>query len=330
MGRTGRAAFSLVELLVVLAIVAILAALLLPAIQAAREAARRAQCSNNLKQLGLALQSYHDTYKTLPMGGRTSGPIDMPGTSFYVAILPYLERGSLFECWPWGPYDGYARLNPNLQHILDMPFPTLRCPSSSLTEFGDASQNDNVLMASYAGIMGAVEDQGAFVESRVRPCCTCCNQDGNTHYLNGFLSGGGLLPANQCVAFSSCLDGTSNVLIVGEASGGAGAGRNFGPSWPHGWATGMSRNHRVTGGGPNDDMRPFNLTAIRYPIGTRDRNLPGIASNHGANNPLLSEHPGGTHGLLLDGSVRFLPNSLDLAILKLLATRDDGQPLPRF
>ena len=202
----------------------------------------------------------------------------------------------------------------------------------ALPEFGPAPRY-NVVMASYAGIMGAAENQGIFAETRIRPCCTCCNDDGSTQYVNGFLSGGGLLLLNASVGFASCLDGSSNVMVVGETSGWAFNGQtraDVDPSWPHGWLTGLARIHVITGGGLNDDLRPYNLTAVRYPIGTRDWNLPGVASNHGANNPLLSEHPGGTQAVLLDGSVKFLPNSLDVVVLKLLATRDDGQPLAKF
>jgi prepilin-type N-terminal cleavage/methylation domain-containing protein len=95
-----RLGFTLVELLVVIAIIGILVALLLPAIQAAREAARRSQCGNNLKQIGIALQNYHDTYKRFPIGAR-NGIGNNWGASFYVGLLPFMEQQSLFERWPW-------------------------------------------------------------------------------------------------------------------------------------------------------------------------------------------------------------------------------------
>jgi len=335
-----RVGFTLVELLVVIAIIGILVALLLPAIQAAREAARRASCSNSLKQIGVALQNYHDTYGRFPIGAR-NGLGNQWGASFYVGLLPFMEQPALFDRWPWAtttyPQDGYPGGNAALRsdtlgvNILGLKLPALRCPSSALPEFNTG--NNEVYMASYAGIMGATDDQGRFTEARVRPCCTCCNSDGSTQYNAGSVSGGGMLLLNESSKIATCTDGTTNVMILGEFSSWAYAGtvpRHIDRSWPHGWAMGTGRSAKITGGGANDDMRPFNLATIRYPIGTRDWNLPGIASNGGPNNPMTSEHPGGVQVSLVDASVRFLSESTDLELLKFLATRDDGNPLQDF
>ena len=100
-----RSAFTLIELLVVIAIIAILIALLLPAVQQAREAARRTQCKNNLKQLGLALHNYHDVFNTLPYGVRNSAAGDNWGSSFFLSLLPYVEQANAYSrvnmsSWP--------------------------------------------------------------------------------------------------------------------------------------------------------------------------------------------------------------------------------------
>ncbi len=337
-------AFTLVELLVVIAIIGILIALLLPAVQAAREAARRMSCSNNVKQLGLALQLYHDSYKKFPFGTRRAGfgnlnlaqGVAPYGPSFYVAILPYVEQSNIFNRWPWGGDDGYAdsenhdrlRNTPlNLSNLKVPPF--VRCPSSPLQEF-NAVFSGNQYLPSYVGIQGAYGNQGNFSESRFRPCCTCClHQPNNDQVRNGFASAGGMLLHNENTNMAQCTDGTSNAIIVGECSDWSidsdGSKVHIDGGWPHGWAMGSGTGTTVSAAAPAALLERFyNLTTIRYPIGTGTYGLPGIAMNHGANNPLISAHTGGVLVGITDGSVRFLSNSTDLILLKMLATRDDG------
>ena len=159
-----RRAFTLIELLVVIAIIAILIALLLPAVQQAREAARRTQCRNNLKQFGLAFHNYHDVNQSMPIGVRNGGFFGGWGTSFYVRLLPYVDQASMFHDWPWtekaayGVYDrdeGYTAGNANLRgtplNILNLEIPVFVCPSSPLPKFNSGS--NAVCMPSYAGIM---------------------------------------------------------------------------------------------------------------------------------------------------------------------------------
>lgn len=333
--------FTLIELLVVIAIIGILIALLLPAVQAAREAARRSQCSNNLKQLGLALHNYHDTFGVFPFGNRPGGYDGGWGTSFYVRLLPFVEQNALADAWPWteknvayNRSEGYAAGNANLRgnpvNILNLKIAAFRCPTCPTEDFN--TSNNAVHMASYAGIAGAVEATPGYVPRRQRPCCTCCASQCPTGGPadQGYASGSGMLVPNLVVGFKDCTDGTSNTMILGESSDyafdAAGAKQHIDPSWPHGWPMG--------GGGPatitdttntNATDRWFNLTSIRYPIGTQTYALPGVCHNHGSNNPLLSAHPGGTQIALTDASARFLSETIDLATLKNLADRDDRQ-----
>ena len=332
--------FTLVELLVVIAIIGILIALLLPAVQAAREAARRSQCSNNLKQLGLAFHNYHDVNRAMPIGARPGGWNGGWGASFYVRLLPFIEQTALADNYPWterGNYDrdeGYVGGNVNLQgtpvNIHNLFMPAFRCPSSPLPEFNTGSTPSSC-MASYAGIMGAVEATGTYVPKRYRACCSY----GST---TGIVSGSGMLVPNQAIKFAQCTDGTSNTMILGEASDwaktAAGADVHVDTSWPEGWSVSASSTVTITTAdstsASNTIDRFYQLTAIRYPVGTRTYELPGIHQTHGSNNPLLSAHPGGTLACLTDGSVRFLSETMELLTLKLLADRDDGIPLSEF
>ena len=333
-----RLGFTLVELLVVIAIIGILIALLLPAVQAAREAARRSQCSNNLKQLGLALHNYHDTYKTMPYGVRPGGWGGGWGTSFFVRLLPYVEQTAIANAWPWtekGAYnrnEGYTSGNGNLRgsplNLLNLKLDFIDCPSSPLPDFNTG--NNAVQMSSYAGISGAVEPTGRYVPSRYRNKDGCCGACGNGP---GTLSADGMLVGNDVIRFADCTDGTSNTMIIGETSDWAydqnGNRQHIDPSWPHGFPMGTGDADRVTG--PNQatgtPQRWFNLTSVRYPVGTTDFTLPGICDNHGANNPLLSAHPGGTQIAMSDGSARFLSETTNLETLKLMASRTDGMPV---
>ena len=333
-------AFTLVELLVVIAIIGVLVALLLPAVQAAREAARRSQCSNNLKQLGLGLHNYHDTYNTFPMGARTGGWNGGWGTSFYVRLLPFVEQRPLYDMWPFTERGAYSRNEGYRGNIIGNPvdirnlmIPTFRCPSSPLPEF----QGADGMLASYSGIAGAVEATGRYIPRRQRPCCSCCGGASFGNSNDGLTSGSGMLVGGSTIAlkFRDCTDGTSNVMIIGEMSNwmiDTDGSFKLGSSSRHGWPMGCGSNATVTNVSTSSmgDGRWFNLNSIRYPVGTRTYQLPGVADNWGPNNPLVSAHPGGVMILLTDGSVRFLSETTNLEVLKIIADRDTGLPVQEF
>ncbi|MEY4179433.1 MAG: Type secretion system protein precursor [Planctomycetota bacterium] len=334
--RWSRSGFTLVELLVVIAIIGVLVALLLPAVQAAREAARRSSCSNNMKQMGLALHNYHDTNNNMPFGVRAQGGW---GPSFFVGLLPFAEQTAVFDRFDHrSNNNGWTHQNPNNAVLVtNLRIGWMLCPSSPIPVFHDSGTNGTPtvqqLMPSYVGISGAVSPthpspfQG-FTESRVRVGQGCCGGGAAT----GITSSGGMLVPNQSLNMASATDGTSNVMIIGETSNFALENnvtrRRVDQGFPHGWIMGTGSGGTDAGYGGE---RTFNLTTIRYPVNfNRSFNLPGVFDNKGNNNPLLSAHPGGVMCCMLDGSVRFVSSTTDMLTLLRVATRDDGQVLPNW
>lgn len=338
-----RRGFTLIELLVVIAIIAILIALLLPAVQQAREAARRTQCKNNLKQMGLALHNYHDNYQFFPNGNVASSAGGW-GLSWYARILPFVDQAPLYNQltfsgtqhgWAWndptnnpeGVQNGTAFSRVTLSFVI--------CPSSPLQAKRDAG-GFNIPDAQYMGIMGAT-DGNTFTNPAGRKalCCGCC--DGQTNA--GQITAGGSFGPTVAYGIKNMTDGTSNVMMVGEAS-------NFGRD-ASGNPLQWNGIHGIMMGGPNLNLieqcvgcmfdRQFNLTTVRYAPnapayfdGSGANPWPGVGDNFGVNNPLSSPHTGGVHALLADGAVRFISNNVDLLTLRRLCTRDDGSPLGEF
>ena len=340
--KLSRAAFTLVELLVVIAIIGILVGLLLPAVQSAREAARRMQCTNNLKQLALSMHNYQSTYGVFAPGCQSSevprggGSGHSFGPSFYAGILPFIEQGALYDQLVFvGESPGYIRERAGSAGRYNEQFVNaagamsfMRCPSSVAPERNGAFAPQ----AHYAGISGAV-DPVSFVETRVTEIQVAGQP--------GVVSGGGMMVPNQQMDFRDCTDGTSNTMMFGEMSGSLlrlDGNQSFlsASGTTHGWLMGT----RVTGTPPDldpgdqeSDDRVFNITSIRYRPNQTPfayEAFPGMASNVGPNNPLSSEHPGGCQVALTDGSVRFITESMSLETLKQLATRDDGQAMQAY
>ena len=296
--------FTLVELLVVIAIIGILIALLLPAVQAAREAARRSSCTNNLKQIGLALHNYHDTNKTFPparQGGDGTKPPNFRGAytiysrsgqSGMVNILPYLELQALLDSLTvnnlplFSPVSGW---DAGLDAARGMRPPVFVCPSDiSEPLFGvDAT-------SSYAFCPGRNGPPSISTGS-----VKCTNTGMFMYYYPHKIA--------------DCKDGTTNVIFVGEVL------ESDTSNSVNRWAR-CSRhvdNHRTT------------VNPINTPPGT------GITRNESngvdrRNGAFGSYHPGGGNFLLGDGSVRFISETIDLTTYRALSTRNGGEPLAGF
>ncbi|MCE9562668.1 MAG: DUF1559 domain-containing protein [Planctomycetes bacterium] len=322
-----RQGFTLIELLVVIAIIAILIGLLLPAVQKVREAAARMSCSNNMKQLGIALHSYHDTYQNFPVGcepdkNSTGGVASSWGSSWKVYILPYIEQGAIYSKWSFASSSGYSN-GANLALVSNITLKPYRCPSSPLPDFSPYSNTGSYkeMFSSYVGVAGGYNDAGLI-------------STGNA----GIVSGGGILFPNSKITMTSISDGTSNTLLVGEQSdhlrdannqpiiGSFGAITSQGP---HGWT--MGANGWTTtppSYGSGTDNRAFNTTTTRYQInqhGMANNCSAGTCDNTGNNIPYSSGHTGGANMVFADGSVRFLNNSTNLVTLVALSTRALGE-----
>ena len=329
-----RSGFTLIELLVVIAIIAILIGLLLPAVQKVREAANKSKCQNNLKQMGVALHNYHSTYGNFPAGGYgTQNNLDT-GFSFFVHLLPQLEQQQIFGRLQFtgtgvgwvGPAGSIG--NQNGQVISGVRLPYLLCPSSSIQPiFRTYVQTIQLMCPQYQGISGA-DDGNGFVNApnRLKPCCS---QSGTA---TGVISSGGLLTPLRPRKITDCADGTTNTIIIGEISG-MGAdlvGTPLGINGFLGWQAGSLSNIEVDNWNTAVDgalyHRVLNLTTIKYPPNSnRSIANPGVHNNMGSNNPILSDHPGGSQVLRADGAVNFMSHNIDLLTLRRLATRDDGE-----
>jgi len=329
-----RRGFTLIELLVVIAIIAILIGLLLPAVQKVREAAARMSCSNNMKQIGIALHSFHDANNRMPPGGGDDTPPfgnggSSWGSSWKVYILPYIEQNNIYNKWQFNNGSGWTNAN-NATLINMVTIKTYRCPSSTLPDFYTITNDSNGIahnmFTSYVGVAGTTLD------NPVNTNIGCCDGSGP---ING---GGGILCTNCQTTMVSITDGTSNTILVGEQSDHLRDNNNqpvpgpFGAltsQGPHGWVMGAGGG----GVGAANGERQFNITTIRWPINQRglgDSAANGTNNNSGSNFPFTSIHTGGCNILFADGSVRFMTNSTALQTLQWLGTKAGGETLPNF
>jgi prepilin-type N-terminal cleavage/methylation domain-containing protein/prepilin-type processing-associated H-X9-DG protein len=333
-----RHAFTLVELLVVITIIGILIGMLLPAVQSARESARRIQCVNNLKQIGLALHTHHETFGRLPPGGSRDQPPfgtfpgDPPGSgnpgywggsSWFVYLLPFMELSNLHSNWNFGG-SGWA-ITPAAAR--DVSVPAIRCPSSGLPQWD--THSGRIAISSYNPVGGAVNGlitTPPYTESR----------NGRPFIGGAIYSWGGMLFPNGQMKFSNCSDGSSNMLVVGEQSDVMvdinGVRQPWSPSASFGWGLGVGGTFSTAVVGS-----AYNVTTIRWRVnqktgwtGTDSGVGDGYTTGYPTNIPLNSAHPGLVNVLLLDGSVQVLSDGTSLQALAQLATRDDGAWVSAF
>jgi prepilin-type N-terminal cleavage/methylation domain-containing protein/prepilin-type processing-associated H-X9-DG protein len=335
-GVRRQSGFTLIELLVVIVIIALLIAMLLPAVQQAREAARRTQCKNNLKQIGVALHNYHASFDCFPIGGRNhpgtlaKAPFingSWAGPSFWVGLLPELGQAPLFAIIDTKtPASGDVTFGINGPNINGVQLSTMLCPSSPIPS-PLLVGTFNVMTPSYVGISGASPTgptPNAFSETRIQSFPVCGG------YI-GEMSWGGMLLANQVTRIRDAIDGTSRVAIIGESSQfvQTTAGINQRMDGAYGglgsWIKGTDSAGTLTNykNQTNTPTRCANLTTVMEEIGAPPSNIYNC-STPAPNRPLNSAHSGGANVCLTDGSVQFLSEYMDVIALKKLCTRDDG------
>ncbi len=291
-------AFTLVELLVVIAIIGILIALLLPAVQAAREAARRAQCTNNMKQLGLAVHNYTDTHKAFP-----AGSYGCCWGTWLVSLLPFIEQETMNDMYEGGGYDSsFAPAPPRYGSAVNLPVTTTQikaysCPSDMVT--ANAGTFNGVTFHNYVGNFGNTTFD--------RHSPFGFDSAGNPNVFRGapFVHIKDATSSPTVVRFRDVLDGLSNTVLFSETLQGHG-GDLRGFAW---WGGGCHFETSITPNSAEPDITWLagcckSNNAMNPPCAG-----PTVANPHhiGAR----SRHPGGVNASLCDGSVRFVSDTIE-------------------
>lgn len=339
-----RPGFTLVELLVVIAIIGVLIALLLPAVQQAREAARRMQCSNHLKQLGLALHNYHDTNGAFPMAtyvNNTNRP-----ASWLVRIWPFIEQSAAYDqCTFNSDWTGIG-FDRNWRVTTTLVVPSLNCPSNPMDRFltqasSTATKNDGApaevqyQRADYVGVSGHFK---ANYITTPPPSYWIGGYHGSSDYNGIFVT---LDNQNsQAVSFRDITDGTSNTLAIGEQSNFVRAMNpstgevTFHDSREYGhrggaWSGGGGHNGNGSWYGNWEGVSSFRaginyVHTNGYCALSGTGNNPTYGGRSGHHTVFTSAHPGGALFVLGDGSTRFVSENTSFATLEKLANRTDG------
>lgn len=308
--------FTLIELLVVIAIIAVLIALLLPAVQQAREAARRSQCKNNLKQWGLAIHNYNDSFNIMPCTINAT-PWANVGVGAMVHLLPLIDQAPIYNTITFVPQGDWQQpvtsTAPNMSRYHQVKIPVLRCPSDTSPDFrpGDNGPGGNFwYLASYGLSGGAQRESGNGCSSypgNVFGTGAADHSDSrDPTQISGITSRQGMI-----CRFRDITDGMSNTILMGEIRS------ECSDHAQHGWA--------------NANNNWFFTTApINFKTCPGDGTGCNGTSNWQTSQGFKSRHVGGAHFLLGDGTVRFISENIDYTNYQRLGDRRDNQVIGEF
>jgi prepilin-type N-terminal cleavage/methylation domain-containing protein/prepilin-type processing-associated H-X9-DG protein len=312
-----RLGFTLIELLVVIAIIAILIGLLLPAVQKVREAAARLQCMNNLKQLCLGLQSYHDNYKHFPPAYKSEKkPASSdPGWGWGSFILPYIEQGPLYTGLDVTTTKFGGGANPAVPTPLEQTkLVVFRCPSDNAPDQNPFRRNFTT--SNYRAIMGTISKNDPGYGGPFIP-----NQDFGVYPPPSVLKippGGGIMFQNSKIKISDVKDGTSNTVIIGECRYDV----TKEDKTTHKWAAQCFGMHGVDTN-PDTSTAGVFISDVMWWLDEDSADINGTAPQ-----AFSSWHPGGAFFAFADGSVRLFREGGDVNLVRWLAGRADGRIVP--